>query len=81
MLLPKAQVVLKPTCLNCIHLGASELKQYEMAQSLHQKRVFKHYHPNSVGEDTRFACGHVIFPLLISMSVCTLWHLRETTAQ
>lgn len=81
MLLPKAEVFLKPSCLNSIHLGTSELKQYEIAQSLHQKKKLKHCHPNSVGEDARFACGHVIFPVLISKSVCTLWHLRESIAQ
>lgn len=74
MLLPKAQVFLKPTCLNSIHLDTSELKLYEIAQSLHQKRMFEHCHPNSVGEDARFTHGHVIFPVLISESVCTLRH-------
>lgn len=81
MLFPKAGVFLKPACLNSIHLGTSELKQNEIAQSLHQKRKLKLCNPNSVGEDARFACGHVIFPVLISKSVCTLWHLRETIAQ
>lgn len=72
MLLPKAEVFMKPTCLDSIRLGTTELNQNEIAQSLHQGRKLKHCHPNLVGEDAKFAHGHVIFPVTISKSVCTL---------
>lgn len=68
MLLPKAEVFMKLTCLDSIHLGTTELNQNEIVQ----ERKLKHCHPNLVGEDARFAHGHVIFPVAISNSVCTL---------
>lgn len=36
------------THLNSTHFGTS--KQYEMAQSWHEKRKLNHYHPKPVGE-------------------------------